>query len=309
MKDESTTYEENDLQANEATQFDQESMGTGIEASSPESPAGEPAKRRPLWTSIAGGAGVGLFVGAGSAALFHTVQAAAAGEPAAAGELAEEQPTIDDGGDVPGLINDEVAVATGVSDDMSFSEAFAAARAEVGPGGVFEWHGGVYGTYYADEWNAMTAEERDAWSDNFNWESRTQEPGSQGTHYADNHSVDPVTPDVPEEPDPTPAPTPEPEIEVLGVVHDEETGATMAGYTVDDNLAVFVDVDSDNVVDLVAYDANGDQQFSADEIVDVSDQHIAMSDLPGVDPAADSLADNDLPDYVNDADTGGYYDA
>lgn len=307
MKDESTIYEESNLQANEATQLDQESTGAAAETATPEIPAVEPTKRRPLWTSVAGGAGVGLFVGAGSAALFHTVQAATASE------TTDEQPSIDDGGDVPGLINNEVAVATGVSDDMSFSEAFAAARAEVGPGGVFEWHGGVYGTYYADEWNAMTAEERDAWSDNFNWESHASEPGSQGTHYADNHSVDPVTPDVPEEPDPTPDPIPEPEpepdIEVLGVVHDEETGATMAGYTVDDNLAVFVDVDSDNVVDLVAYDANGDQQFSADEIVDVSDQHIAMSDLPGVDPAADSLADNDLPDYVNDADTGGYYDA
>lgn len=307
MKDESTIYEENSLQANEATQLDQESTGAVAEAATPETPAVEPTKRRPLWTSVVGGAGVGLFVGAGSAALFHTVQAAAASE------TTDEQPSIDDGGDVPGLINDEVAVATGVSDDMSFSEAFAAARAEVGPGGVFEWHGGVYGTYYADEWNTMTAEERDAWSDNFSWGSHATEPGSQGTHYADNHSVDPVTPDVPEEPDPTPDPVPdldpEPEIEVLGVVHDEETGATMAGYTVDDNLAVFVDVDSDNVVDLVAYDANGDQQFSADEIIDVSDQHIAMSDLPGVDPAADSLADNDLPDYVNDADTGGYYDA
>ena len=307
MKDESTIYEENNLQANEATQLDQESTGAAAETATPETPAVEPAKRRPLWTSVAGGAGVGLFVGAGSAALFHTVQAAAASE------TTDEQPSIDDGGNVPGLINDEVAVATGVSDDMSFSEAFAAARAEVGPGGVFEWHGGVYGTYYADEWNTMTAEERDAWSDNFNWGSHASESGSQGTHYADNHSVDPVTPDVPEEPDPTPDPIPEPEpepdIEVLGVVHDEETGATMAGYTVDDNLAVFVDVDSDNVVDLVAYDANGDQQFGADEIIDVSDQHIAMSDLPGVDPATDSLADNDLPDYVNDADTGGYYDA
>ena len=47
-----------------------------------------------------------------------------------------------------------------VSDDMSFSEAFAAARAEVGPGGVFVWHGGVYGTYYETEWNAMSPSER-----------------------------------------------------------------------------------------------------------------------------------------------------
>lgn len=41
-------------------------------------------------------------------------------------------------------------------DGLSFGEAFAAARAEVGPGGVFYWHGGIYNTYIAEEWNAMT---------------------------------------------------------------------------------------------------------------------------------------------------------
>lgn len=51
-------------------------------------------------------------------------------------------------------IND-VHVATLVSDDMSFSQAFAAARAEVGAHGIFGWHGGVYHTYYADEWHAL----------------------------------------------------------------------------------------------------------------------------------------------------------
>lgn len=50
--------------------------------------------------------------------------------------------------------------ATGVNDGMSFNEAFAAARAEVGAGGCFTWHGGVYGTYYATEWDAMSAEQK-----------------------------------------------------------------------------------------------------------------------------------------------------
>ena len=35
-----------------------------------------------------------------------------------------------------------------VSDDMSFDEAFASARKQVGAGGVFEWRGKLYGTYY-----------------------------------------------------------------------------------------------------------------------------------------------------------------
>ena len=39
----------------------------------------------------------------------------------------------------------------GIYDDMSFSEAFAAARKAQGPGGEFEWHGKLYGTYLKGE--------------------------------------------------------------------------------------------------------------------------------------------------------------
>ncbi len=45
-----------------------------------------------------------------------------------------------------------------MGDHLSFGDAFAAARAEVGPGGVFYWHGGLYNTYTEAEWNAMSAE-------------------------------------------------------------------------------------------------------------------------------------------------------
>jgi hypothetical protein len=41
--------------------------------------------------------------------------------------------------------------ASGINDEMSFSEAFASAREELGPGGVFSWHGQDYGTFYAEE--------------------------------------------------------------------------------------------------------------------------------------------------------------
>ena len=41
-------------------------------------------------------------------------------------------------------------------DSLSFKDAFDAARAQMGPGGVFTWHGNVYNTYTAAEWNAKT---------------------------------------------------------------------------------------------------------------------------------------------------------
>lgn len=45
-------------------------------------------------------------------------------------------------------------------DNMSFSQAFATARAEMGPGAAFCWRGGVYGTYYREEWHSMTHQQR-----------------------------------------------------------------------------------------------------------------------------------------------------
>ena len=55
-------------------------------------------------------------------------------------------------------------VAKGIDDNQSFGEAFAAAREEVGPGGVFHWRGGLYGTYTESEWNSMSQADRDAFN-------------------------------------------------------------------------------------------------------------------------------------------------
>ena len=53
-----------------------------------------------------------------------------------------------------------------VSDDMSFDEAFASARKQVGAGGVFEWRGKLYGTYYKNEWDAMSQADKDQYAAN-----------------------------------------------------------------------------------------------------------------------------------------------
>ena len=58
----------------------------------------------------------------------------------------------------------EVSVAYGVNDHMTFAEAFAAARREVGSGGVFQWCGDIYGTYYAEEWQGFSDEYKQEFS-------------------------------------------------------------------------------------------------------------------------------------------------
>ena len=61
-----------------------------------------------------------------------------------------------------------VSLASVNTSGMSFGEAFAAARAEVGPNGVFEWNGGYYGTYYENEWADMSDEFKREFN-NHNW--------------------------------------------------------------------------------------------------------------------------------------------
>ena len=79
-----------------------------------------------------------------------------------------EQVTQPDAGGSEGTnetVITDLKIATLVTSDMSFGEAFAAARAEVGAGGYFMYNGGWYGTYYAGEWADMTAQEKTAFSE------------------------------------------------------------------------------------------------------------------------------------------------
>lgn len=63
--------------------------------------------------------------------------------------------------------HDSLCMAVSVDDSMTFGEAYASARAEIGPGGIFVWHGHVYNTFTAEEWNSMTAYERAEFNSNF----------------------------------------------------------------------------------------------------------------------------------------------
>lgn len=54
----------------------------------------------------------------------------------------------------------EVLVDTTTNrDGMTFEEAFADARGDMGPGNYFEWHGNLYNTFFKDEWDGMSPHE------------------------------------------------------------------------------------------------------------------------------------------------------
>lgn len=74
------------------------------------------------------------------------------GTSAAAGAvLGFAAPIVTSAIDAPEIIDGHVVADDAVNDSMSFAEAFAAARAEGGPGALFHWHGGTYLAVYENE--------------------------------------------------------------------------------------------------------------------------------------------------------------
>ena len=112
----------------------------------------ENKKEGNAWKFVTLGGVSGILMGAG---MMYAGQATAK-EPET-----EEAPKVEtpEQGETSHTLENGLKVAA-VNDDLSFGEAFEQARAEVGPGGVFHWHGGIYNTYTAAEWNAMTVEQK-----------------------------------------------------------------------------------------------------------------------------------------------------
>lgn len=264
MKTEDTIYD------NEGTQFDEtqfeESKNNQQEDDNKQAPSNKSNKARVV-RSVAMGGVMGILLGTTTSfvaadSVIHEDNPDKPEKPSHTSNDNEEHPVWTDG---------NVAVATTVNDDMSFGEAFAAARAEVGSGGSFEWHGNVYSTYTAEEWNSMSAEEKEEYNNHFNWSNHSNTYNdSSDTVEAVAVSEENTAEAVIAEPD-------EPEIQVLGIIHDDESGANIAGVMVDDQQVVMVDIDDNGTIDYLAMDENNDGQITSNEIADVSDYQINLN--------------------------------
>ena len=196
-----------------------------------------------------------------------------------------------------------------VDDSDSFAEAFADARAQVGPGGAFEWRGHVYNTYYEEEWNNMSAEARAEYQQKIDYETISGDTAD---------SYDPSVAEAPEADmnvmaADTEMVDTESEVEgvkVLGVeavVDDYGNEMVVAGIEVDGEQALLVDVDNDGTMDALIVDDNYDGQIDPyQEIYDISDCDIDTNDLmQGMaeqNPDMYMAYNDDMPDYMNDAD-------
>lgn len=258
-------------------------------------------------------AAAGGFVGGAAAGMAMNAAAANTDENLSdESAMAEENPVTPEAEDV--LLATDEGVRYAHVDADNFNDAFAQARAQVGPGGVFEYNGRLYGTYYADEWQNMSADERAAYQTRVTGSI----PADHHSELADNnaathHHVEAQP--IAEEPLPANAEliAEEPvdnEIRVLGV--EEVTtpdGDVMNVALVEsgEQQALLVDVDNNGVIDVMLVDVNGNQQIDEGEVMDMSEAGLEVADLAEAQAAAEGdllyAANDDMPDYVNDADS------
>lgn len=210
------------------------------------------------------------------------------------------------------LVNDEGVRYAHVDAD-NFNDAFAQARAQVGPGGVFEYNGRIYGTYLADEWNEMTPQERAEYQNRVNEVAPSHHVQHDTATIADATEHQETTPDVVAVPTDAEMVSAEPvdnEIRVLGVetVQDED-GQVMnvALVECEGDQALLVDVDNNGAIDVLVHDDNGDGKIQETEIHDISEAGLDVADLMQTQAAQEGdvfyTSNDDMPDYVNDADS------
>ena len=270
------------------------------------------------WKEVLVGGVSGIALGAAGTLLASSIPLSASAE------TTEEDANLD------GETTSATAqMANGVNDSMSFSDAFNAARSEVGAGGVFEWHGNLYSTYTAEEWNNMDDAARSEFAESIHWDGPTHEyvasnqsHSTHSTHSANNggaanavNGTNTNTQTPGKDDDDTP------EVEIIGVEHaniDGEHDSIIGTANVNGEAVYFIDIDGqDDEFELAVSDSNGNQQIDEGEVVDISEQHMSVSQFEQMAQANEPNHNNenedtvqyyanndDLPDYVNDADPG-----
>lgn len=230
---------------------------------------------------------------------------------------------------------EEIELAHSPEDSMSFNEAFAAARQEVGANGVFEWRGGVYGTYYADEWENFSDEYKEEFAGH-DWRSEFPDTGENlarnepetGAAFGDHDILtdengspyialeDAITgEEVRISPEDLRYAVLDEQGSLIGVIGDDLLASidnTADGYLLLDdegNPEEFVYYEDDSIELLDPDDDGVDILNGPDDdmlIPDLVDDHSVVIDddqfaIVEDDEVGDYLSDNSLPDYANDA--------
>ena len=164
----------------------------------------------------------------------------------------------------------------------SFRDAFEAARAELGAGGVFRWHGNIYSTYTAEEWNAMSQAQKNDFAQQVRPEipahrviTPTDDQPDVVVHQNDTKDVSEANENITDD----------------GDVH-------IVGYAnVQGHLAVGLDMTGDGDADVAIIDVDDNRQLSnPDLIVDKDGNMATFGEIVNEE-------DSHLDTYIDDPDT------
>jgi hypothetical protein len=183
-------------------------------------------------------------------------------------------------------------VATSVTKDMDFEEAFAAARHETGPGGVFMYQGQYYNTFYAEELN-------DEGHPVVEYDSVPSHDLPEPEYTQDEYLPDDSTQSAPEN------------------TGGGNQGAGPNTMAIDSNAdgsvdAVFVDINEDGSADAMFSDLNQDGSIVETEVQYIHDPQTLQTPEQAVDGtqmSIDTNADGVDDVVIMDANTDQYADA
>ena len=203
-----------------------------------------------------------------------------------------------------------------VSDDMSFDEAFASARKQVGAGGVFEWRGKLYGTYYKNEWDNMSQADKDQYAANVfgtpqakthqtNTQDQPQQDVAEENVAEQNTNVQKVSQQTDNQQDMAEADSDNGGSyniqQVYGartVIDNNGNPMTMVEAKVNGHNAILCDINQDDKIDAMVIDANDDDQVTEDEIIPVPQGAVLVSELGCGVPETQPVSETDMSDVA-----------
>lgn len=253
------------------------------------------------WKKVVFGGTAGILVGAGAMYAASVLGAEDGSETEAKAD--SQQP-------------EDVKVAK-VSDDQSFTDAFNSARAEVGPGGVFRWHGGLYSTYNEDEWNNLSDGDKaefaqaihpEVSADEIAAERMSEEHPDVVQPQTASHDIQESTADTASDDVQVASPSSASNDMAINAVdqqaqdsNDGDVHVVGQGY-VEGHQAVAIDMTGNGEADVAVIDVNDTGQLDGpDVVVDREGNYATMGDLAQSQDVQDVQDVSDGYDYASDA--------
>lgn len=189
-------------------------------------------------------------------------------------------------------LSDPLKVAN-PADGLSFRQAFDAAREEVGPGGVFRWHGNIYNTYTAEEWKAMSDQEHELFAQRVQPEVSPADIDTRQVAAEEPASSETDDVQIAENQDDTPREDGESEDNQSVYAHNSQQASTNSQQTANDS--------NDDDVRVVGFGhvEVSEGRYVAVEEVDINGQRVAIIDVDNdgvADIAMSDLNQNGHPD-------------